>query len=58
MNEAILIALGGGGGAIGAYVGTVIANKTDIEWLKATVKRLERDLNVAHARIDSILKKP
>lgn len=51
MSEALLIALGGGGGALGAYVGTVIANKTDIEWLKTTVRRLEKEIAELRQRL-------
>lgn len=37
-------------------VGTVVALRTDITWIKREVVRLEQAVNRAHERIDSVEK--
>ena len=41
----------------GAFIGTVLANKTDVAWLKGQVKRLDAAIVRAHRRIDSLMEK-
>lgn len=43
VDLAMVAAMGGGG----SYVGTLVANKTDIAWMKNSLKR-------AHERIDEL----
>lgn len=56
MSDALMMAIGGGGAAVGGYVAVIVANKTNIEWLKSEIKRLEKAITTAHSRIDSILR--
>lgn len=42
-----------GGGA--SYLATIIANRTDIAWLKSQLHRVDKGLTRAHERIDKAL---
>lgn len=43
-----------GGGA--SYLATIIANRTDIAWLKSQMVRMDKAITSAHERVDEIWK--
>lgn len=57
MNEVLLTMIAGGGGVLGGWLGTIIANKTDIDWLKKEMGRIEAAVTRAHSRIDQFIGK-
>lgn len=44
MHDVVMGALVMGGGGLGGFVGAVMANKTNIEWLKQSVRELKREV--------------